>query len=436
MKIETEANKKRNEEEKKKSHPLLFMQQCMLNDQLYNPQINIQNLTRLYRYDISKLDVPKFIACFNQVVKHHPCYLTVVHKKSENEYVQMYKPELFEEIKLEKMTEKKFNDEILPNILTNFDKKLFDNLLINFRVIETEKYLYQLLDHHHIFFDGYSIKLLLDNLEQLYMGKTIIEDMYYLRLKELEDMKNDVKYKDVKNYMRTKYNLKEVCGCPQKDISNKGKKGLSFYKFIIPNFKNKFQNILENSDKLYNKFIVLASMLAIAKHTNKTEIMVTWTYHGRSSLKEKYMAGNLVRLYPVRIDFSKPMTISQLLSNITAQSKELSSMLYYSHVLDSPDSEIMNNIYQKDFNQVKDFCGIKREKVITPPRNLENAIFYNQVIDACYDLTEKGLEIEWQYAFGMYNLETMQVFSELFIKSCNYIAEHWNDKNEINILLI
>ena len=59
LKIETEENLKLNTEEKKKAHPLLFMQQCMLYDQIDNPKINVHNLTRLYRYDKSKLDIPK-----------------------------------------------------------------------------------------------------------------------------------------------------------------------------------------------------------------------------------------------------------------------------------------------------------------------------------------------------------------------------------------
>ena len=433
-KVETEENIKTNNEEKKKSHPLLLIQQCMLFDQLDNSRINVHNLTRLYRYDKSKLDIPKFISCFNRAVKHHPCFLTVLHKNNKDDYVQIYKPELFKEIKIEKMTEKQFNEEVLPNILTNFQDILCDNLLINFRAIETENYLYQLLDHHHIFFDGYSIKLFLDDLERLYTDKDLIEDMYFLRLKELEDMKNDIKYNEIKNYMNIKYNLKQPCGCPEKDKGNEKQKGLSFFKFIIPDFKNKFQNILGNDDRLYNNFISLASMCAIAKHTNKTDIMVTWSYHGRNSLKEKYIVGNLFRVYPLRIDFTKIKSIPELISSITKQSKELLKMPYYPHVLDSIDGEIMNNIYQKDLNHVKDFCEIKREKVKTPPRKLDEGVFNNQVIDACYDLTEKGLEVDWQYPFSKFKKETMQKFSELFIKSCDVLGKYWSDKNEIDIL--
>ena len=249
-KIETKESIKINLEEKKKPHSLLYIQQCMLYDQLDNPKINVHNLTRLYRYEKSNLDINKFIICFNKLVKHHPCYLTVLHKKGDNDYEQIYKPELFKEIKLEKMSEKEFNEEVLPNILTNFHMNLYDNLLINFRIIETEKYLYQFMDHHHIFFDGFSIKLFLENLEKLYKDEDIIEDLYYLRLKELEDMKKDEKYNDIKNYMNKKYNLKEPCGCPKKDEGNYGKKGLKFFKFVIPDFKKKYYDILEDNDKL------------------------------------------------------------------------------------------------------------------------------------------------------------------------------------------
>ncbi len=142
--IENEQDMKKNEEEKEKPHPLLRMQEYMLYDQLDNPTINIHNLTRLYRYDKSNLDIEKFVKCFNKVVRHHPAYLTVLHKENEDSYVQIYRPDLFIDIKLEKMEEKKFQEEVLPNILTNFQDKLYDQLLINFRVIETEKYLYQL----------------------------------------------------------------------------------------------------------------------------------------------------------------------------------------------------------------------------------------------------------------------------------------------------
>ena len=109
-------------------------------------------------------------------------------------------------------------------------------------------------------------------------------------------------------------------------------------------------------------------------------------------------------------------------------------MLYYPHILDSIDGEIMNNIYQKDLNKVNDFCGIKREKVSTPPRVLDEGIFNNQIIDAIYDLTEKGLLVEWQYPLCKYNKETMKKFSELFIKFCDILVEHWNDEKEIDII--
>ena len=256
-KIETIENLQKNAEEMQKPHPLLYIQQCMLYDQLDNLKINVHNLTRLYRYEKSKLEINKFIKCFNQLIKHHPCYLTVLHKKGENDYEQIYKPELFKEIKLEKISEKKFKEEILPNILTDFHNYLYDNLLINFRLIETENYLYQFMDHHHIFFDGYSIKLFLDNLEKLYRDEIIVEDLYFLRLKELEDLKKDGKYNDIKYYMNSKYNLKEPCGCPKKELENKDKKGLKFFRFVIPNFKKKFYDILGDNDKLIDIMFII-----------------------------------------------------------------------------------------------------------------------------------------------------------------------------------
>lgn len=432
--IENNEDIKNNEEEKKKPHPLLRMQECMLYDQLANPAINVHNLTRLYRYDKSKLNIEKFIKCFNQVVRHHPAYLTVLHKNSEDSYVQIYSPDLFTDIQLEKMEEKKFQEEVLPKILTNFQFNLYDKLLINFRVIETENYLYQLMDHHHIFFDGYSIKLLLDNLEKLYQDQPIITDMYYLRLKELEDMKKDANYNDMINYMNTTYNFKEPCGCPKKDDIDKDIKGLDFCKFTISNFKNNLENIFHGNDILYNNIIVLASMLAIAKHANKKDIMVTWSYHGRNTPKCKYIAGNLVRLYPVRIQFKEKMKISDINNEITKQSKELLHKPYYPHILYSEDGEIMNDIYQKDFNKIENFCGIKREKVQVPPRNLEEGDFTNQVIDACYNMTEDGLEVEWQYPFNRYKKETINNFRDIFIKYCDKLGEHWNDNNEVDLM--
>ena len=433
--IENAEDMKKNEEEKNKPHPLLRMQDCMLDDQLTNPKINVHNLTRLYRYDKTKLNIEKFLNCFNKVIRHHPAYLTVLHKNDDGSYVQIYKPDLFTDIKLEKMEEKKFQDEVLPNILTNFQCNLFDKLLINFRVIETEKYLYQLMDHHHVFFDGFSIKLLMDNLAKLYQDQPIIEDMYYLRLKELEDMKKGKEYNDMINYMNSVYNLKEPCGCPKKDTDlDKDKKGLDFCKFKIPKLKEKLIPILNENDILYNNFIVLASMCAIAKHSNKKDIMVTWSYHGRDSPKAKYIAGNLVRLYPVRIEFKDKMKISELNEDITKQSKNLIKKPYYPHILYSEDGEIMNDIYQKDFNKIGDFCGIKRESVQTPPRNLDEGIFTNQVIDACYNMTEDGLEVEWQYPFNRYKRETINGFRDLFIKYCDKLAEHWNDNSEIDLM--
>ena len=433
--IENPEDLQKNKEEQSKPHPLLIMQQCMLWDQLSNSKINVHNLTRLYRYDKSKLNIEKFLDCFNKVVKHHPAYLTILHKINEDSYEQIYKPELFREIKLEKMEEKKFQEEVLPKILTNFQCNFYDHLLINFRVIETEKYIYQLMDHHHIFFDGYSIKLLLDNMEKLYKDEPIIEDLYYLRLKELEDMKKEENYNPMINYMDTKYNLKEPCGCPKKDMDlKKDIKGLDFCKFTIPFFKDKLEPLFKGDDKLYNNYIVLSSMCAIAKSTNKKDIMVTWSYHGRNTKKSKYIAGNLVRLYPVRILFKEKMKISELNKEITKQSIELLKKPYYPHILYSEDGEIMNNIYQKDFNKIGNFCGIQRESIPTPPRKLDDGDFTNQIIDACYNMTENGLEVEWQYPFARYKKQTMNAFRDIFIKYSDKIIEHWNDENEIDLM--
>ena len=435
--IENKKDMEENEKQKGMPHPLLRMQDCMLDDQLQNRKINVHNLTRLYRYEKSKLNIEKFLTCFNKVVRHHPCYLTVLHKNDDGSYVQIYRPDLFTDIKLEKMEEKKFQEEVLPKILTNFQDNLFDHLLINFRLIETEMYVYQLMDHHHVFFDGYSIKLLMDNLTKLYQDQPIIEDLYYLRLKELEEMKQGDDYKGMIKYMNDTYDLKEPCGCPKKDTDlDINKKGLDFYKFKIPKLKEKLLPIFKEDDKLYNNLIVLASMLAIAKHSGKKDIMVTWSYHGRDSLKTKYIAGNLVRLYPVRIKFKEKMKISDINEEIIKQSKDLLKKPYYPHILYSVDGEIMNDIYQKDFNKMGDFCGIKRVSVPTPPRNLDDGIFTNQVIDACYNMTEEGLEIEWQYPFNRYKRETMNSFRDLFIKYCDKLAEYWNYSKEVDLMAL
>ena len=435
LKIENEEDIKRNEEEKRKPHELLRMQQCMLWDQMENPDLNVHNLTRLYRYDKSNLNIEKFMNSLNKVIRHHPTYLTVLEKIDENNCVQRYRPELFKDIKLEKMNELEFKEKVYPNILYDFQHNLYDKLLINIRVIETEKYLYQIMDHHHIFFDGYSIKLFLDNLERSYNDKPLITDMYYLRLKELEEMKKGEKYNDMINYMNNTYNLKEPCGCPKKDDIDKNVKGLNYYKFQIPNLNNQLENVFHGDHKLYNNLIVLASMLAIAKHTNKKDIMVTWSYHGRDSLKARYIAGNLVRLYPIRIKFEEKMKIKDLNKEIVKQSIEmLKNPYYYPHILYSEDGEIMNNIYQKDLNKVEDFCGIKRVGLPVPEKKLENGIFTNQIIDACYNLIGNDLEVEWQYPNNRYKKETIDLFRNMFIKYCNKLSEHWNDDKEISIM--
>ena len=134
--------------------------------------------------------------------------------------------------------------------------------------------------------------------------------------------------------------------------------------------------------------------------------------------------------------FKEKMKISDLNNEITKQSKELLHKLYYPHILYSEDGEIMNDIYQKDFNKVEEFCGIKREKVEVPPRNLEKGDFTNQVIDACYNMTEDGLEVEWQYPFNRYKKETINSFRDIFIKYCDKLAEHWNDNDEVDLMAL
>ena len=88
LKIENEEDIKRNEEEKRKPHELLRMQQCMLWDQMENPDLNVHNLTRLYRYDKSNLNIEKFMNSLNKVIRHHPTYLMSWNLKKK--YIRIY----------------------------------------------------------------------------------------------------------------------------------------------------------------------------------------------------------------------------------------------------------------------------------------------------------------------------------------------------------
>ena len=199
------------------------------------------------------------------------------------------------------------------------------------------------------------------------------------------------------------------CGSPVKDEGGKAMKGLGSCRFKIEGLSSLLSKTLNSDDKLFNAFFVLCSMCAIAKDTGKKDIMVSWTYHGRDTEVAKNICGNFLRIYPIRCSFDGKKTVKELREDILGQCKKMLKQYYYPYLFEYEyDVDVMNNIYQKDFNTKKTLCGFPLEHLPVPDKDLSQGIFINQVIDGSYNVYEKNVEVEWTYPYSKFHISSME----------------------------
>ncbi|MCU5404236.1 amino acid adenylation domain-containing protein [Bacillus cereus] len=322
---------------------------------------------------------------------------------------------------------------MLDNELQAARHKAFDfasNALFRFQLFKLKQNEHLLhMVFHHIMFDGWSLGLFLQDLEEAYASNVIDEeeplstiDVYQKLLHKQQNYIGTDSYITSETYWHEKLEgslpWSEFPSSILKPLEGSYKEGA--YQAILDfNLNCAVHNF---SQKHYiSKYRVLLSMYIVLLHqmTNQTDLIVGMPINMRErNTQEQDVFGYFVNTIPLRVKFSAENTFLELVQKIDVLVQEALAHKEYpvQHVINqlSATKERINpNLYPTVFNMVKlpSFCmkGLET-KVITHQKRV--GVF--DMVWRMMQTEENQLQLELDYNAALYTGKDVQTFVERF----------------------
>lgn len=416
------------EEKNKKSllleHPLTTEQLYMVDYQLFTPKSTMYNLFSMLRFDKEAFDINKMVDVLNVVIKNHPALLTTLHFNEDGEIVQKYTPEIFEEVKLEKINEFEF-ESLKDSLVAPF--RIINGRLYRCRVFETEKAGYVFFDVHHTVFDGTSMKVFMGNVGKVLAGMDPDPDYYYLMLKRREEIEETPFYNESKEYFENIFEGVEWSNYPIIDHDSRD----NTYGELSASLDIS-QIEMENIERQFmvsrNEFYITVACLAIAVYNKVNDVKISWIFNGREDVELINSVGLLFRDLPIGLRLKDETTIRDLLSEVHNQVQkgiEHSCYPYVDKHNSAGGGESAYLLYQQDIRDVGGLDGMPIEAVnIRQNQAASQTILDMQILDG-----KKGLMLVLDYAASRYEEESMKKYQSIFIKIAQTLSKNTSQKD-------
>ena len=218
-----------------------------------------------------------------------------------------------------------YNPEIKPIIDDDIDKDKLENIFqknlvifkhfdfqqINIKLLYNSSHIYLFSDICHTVFDGVSIGIFFNTINNIYLGKKIPKDyfLYYLNKYNIDIKESKIYKEDLSYFMNNFVHDKDLYPQYSKIFSNDNENKIIFksltWKELRPNLSKYFS--IPNSNKItnFNIFLIMNILLTnyLFSDFEKSHHELNFTFSGRNWKKEKYSVGCLSTDYPVYYDF-------------------------------------------------------------------------------------------------------------------------------------
>lgn len=413
----------KNAKSMKEEHPLTTEQLYMVDYQLYTPKSTMCNLFSMLRFNKEQFEPVKFADAISKAIQNHPALLTTFKFNLDGDVVQYYNPDIFEPVRVEKLTDWELND-LKDTLVQPF--KIIGGRLYRARVFETEKGVYIFFDVHHTVFDGTSFKVLMTDVIKAYMGVDLDPDYYYLMLKQREDSVNTKYYAEAREYFEGRYDGDDWSTHPDIDVKDTRENQIG--KAFMPlNVNPELLDIAEKTFRISrNEFFITTALIATAIYNKKNKIQLSWIFNGREDLNLMATAGLLFRELPVGLEFTDEMNLIDMFASVHEQVQKGIEHSVYPYVeigakQGTLESAMATLLYQQDIRDVSAAIpGMDIEAIpIRQNQAASENILDMQVLDG-----SAGLEFAFDYTASRYKMESIDKFQKLFAKVIDVAAEN------------
>ena len=390
----------------KHAQPLSSGQLYMVDYQMYTPKSTMYNLYQMMKFDTNLIDMQKLADAIKVSAFNHPAILTTFFFNEDGEMMQKYTPEIWQDIKVEKISEAELN-EIKDTLVQPF--KIVNSPLFRGRIFETEEAGYLFMDVHHTIFDGTSSKVFFGDILKAYFGQDLEPDYYYVNLRKNTKLIDSDYYRESKEYFENKYGKTKWSIRPNTDHEVR-ENTIDEFVFPLNLDDEKYQKLLKVNNLTPNAFYMTANILATALYNKANNIMYSWIYNGRGSANDMNIAGLLYKDLPVGVKLSKKLKIDSLYKDVVEQINggiEHSCYPYVEQGKAAVTDDVACVLYQDDLRELNDMPGLLGEVEIK-----QNKAASQAVLDVEIRNTAEGMMCVLEYASSRYEKASMEKYAK------------------------
>ena len=390
----------------KHAQPLSSGQLYMVDYQMYTPKSTMYNLYQMMKFDTNLIDMQKLADAIKVSAFNHPAILTTFFFNEDGEMMQKYTPEIWQDIKVEKISEAELN-EIKDTLIQPF--KIVNSPLFRGRIFETEEAGYLFMDVHHTIFDGTSSKVFFGDILKAYFGQDLEPDYYYVNLRKNTKLIDSDYYRESKEYFENKYGKTKWSIRPNTDHEVR-ENTIDEFVFPLNLDDEKYQKLLKVNNLTPNAFYMTANILATALYNKANNIMYSWIYNGRGSANDMNIAGLLYKDLPVGVKLSKKLKIDSLYKDVVEQINggiEHSCYPYVEQGKAAVTDDVACVLYQDDLRELNDMPGLLGEVEIK-----QNKAASQAVLDVEIRNTAEGMMCVLEYASSRYEKASMEKYAK------------------------
>ena len=397
----------------KKAHPLNSSQKMYLQMMQADPNALYNNDPFLFKLT-DDIDLERMKNAVNKVLEHHPALCTKLIMDEDGEYRQVYDAALFKPVTVTDLTEQEF-DTLKGTLVKPF--ALTNTNFCRGGIYRTPAGAYLFLDFHHIVTDGFSLRVILDEIYACYQDATysLPTDFYFYLLEDKFNAKETTANKET-----TETFAKLFAGMDSiREEEMKLKPDCEVTKFTgavkmfpLPLSKEKLRG---------NVAYLTACALAVCAYNNNNRALVRFAHYGRDNSLSMSSVGLFADTFPVWLVKESGDTPQTLIAKVQAQVDFVESHINYPYFSDLNQEQIFRFIYHKDIMDIGDFKNLIKESIALDTNNADatDSLFGVSVID---DVSEEKLILVERYAGNAYTSESADRFRDLFIEAADYLA--------------
>ncbi|MBQ6296676.1 MAG: non-ribosomal peptide synthetase [Selenomonadaceae bacterium] len=399
----------KNEEAIKKAQPLNFSQKMYLAMMKENPNAVYNNDPFLFKLS-DNIDLERLKNAVNKVLRHHPALSLKLVADETGEYRQMYDESIFTPIAITDLSESEF-DALKNNLVKPF--ALTDTNFCRGGIYRTPAESYLFLDFHHIVTDGFSLRVILDEIYECYqdVAYNLPQDFYFYLLEksasvEKTDEDFDKLFSGLNSINEEEINLNPDC----KVTKFKG----AVKMFPLPMPKEKLRG---------NIAYLTATAMTVCAYNNTNRALVRFAHYGRDNSISMFSVGLFAQSYPVLLEKEEGDTPKSLIAKVKAQVDFIESHLNYPYFdkINFAQKQMIRFIYHKDIMEIGNFKNYIKELISLDTNNSDftDSLFGVSVVD---DVSEEKLILIERYAGNAYTDESAEKFRKLFVEAAEYLA--------------